>query len=245
MHSNSSEVDMKKTVSLLSALFFILVSCGLSHAQSALKDRKNTIALKAGYHIAASGDFTDFWRGDEKDYNAFTGEISYERKFTNYLGIEAAGGFFNSGKYYQNVLAASDNLDTRFTNFYISPSLKVYLPVKDVCFYIGAGPDYYYTVGKVKYTRGGLSVNQSERFNSFGYHGLVGMEYVFYKNPGEHGFFDAPVSFLIEYKYSQVTISDADEEAIDYINFNLGTNYPKHDLEAGGHNIVAGFRWHF
>jgi hypothetical protein len=142
-------------------------------------------------------------------------------------------------------LLASDNLDTRFTNFYISPSLKAYLPIKNLCLYIGAGPDYYYTVGKIKYNVGSLSYNDTKTFNSFGYHGLIGIEYVFYKNPEEDNFYDAPVSFLIEYKYSKVTISDADEDAIDYINSNLGTSLSKHDLEAGGHNIMAGLRWHF
>jgi hypothetical protein len=236
---------MKKTVSFLLVLCFVLSLCGLSHAQSVYADKKNTVALKAGYHITESSDFTDFWHVDNKDYNAFVGEISYERKFTSYLGIEAAGGFFSSSKFYANVLLASDNLDTRFTNFYISPSLKAYLPIKNLCLYIGAGPDYYYTVGKIKYNVGSLSYNDTKTFNSFGYHGLIGIEYVFYKNPEEDNFYDAPVSFLIEYKYSKVTISDADEDAIDYINSNLGTSLSKHDLEAGGHNIMAGLRWHF
>lgn len=237
---------MKKTVSLFLVPYLILALCGLSHAQSVYADRKNAIALKAGYHVAVSSDFTDFWQIDKKDYNAFVGEISYERKFTKFLGLEAAGGFSNSTKDYQNVLLASDNFDSRFTNFYLSPSIKAYLPIKDMCLYIGAGPDYYYTVGKLQYNSpGGLAYNDTKSFSSFGYHGLAGMEYVIYKDPGADGVFDAPVSFLIEYKYSKVVVSDADKGLIDYLNGNLGTGYSKHDLEAGGHNFTAGLRWHF
>lgn len=237
---------MKKIVFLVSALFLVSVFWGVSHAQSdPSTGRKNAIALKAGYHITEDSDFTDFYHIDKKDYNAFVGEISYERKFNPYLGIEAAGGFFSSSKFYVNVLFSSDNLDTRFSNFYISPSLKAYLPIKDLRLYIGAGPDYYYSVVKINYNLGTFSYNDTKSYNSFGFHGLAGIEYIFYKNPGEHGFFDSPVGFLIEYKYSKVTISDADEDAINYLNSNLGTSFSKHDLEAGGHNIMAGFRWHF
>lgn len=236
---------MKRTVCLLLTMSFVLTLCGIAHAQSALTERKNALALKGGYRLAESSDFTDFWGIDKKDYNGFVGEAAYERKFTRFLGVEAALGYSGMSKYHPNAIMASDNLDTRFTSIYFSPSLKAYLPIRNFGFYIGAGPDYYFTMGKLKYNFGGLSFNDTKNFNSFGFHGLAGAEYVFYKNPGEDNFYDAPVSFLIEYKYSKVTVSDADGELIDYINSNLATRYSKHDLEAGGHAFMVGLRWHF
>ena len=236
---------MKRSVCLLLTVSFVLMLSGISHAQSALTERKNAIALKGGYRIAESSDFTDFWGIDRKDYNGFVGEISYERKFTRFLGIEAALGYSGMSKFHPDAIIPSDNLDTRFTSIYFSPSVKLYLPVKSFGFYIGAGPDYYFTMGKLTYNLGSLSYNDTKTFNSFGFHGLAGAEYVFYKNPEEDNFFDAPVSFLIEYKYTKVTISNADGNLIDYLNSNLATGYSKHDLEAGGHAFMAGLRWHF
>ncbi len=236
---------MKRTVSLLLTLLFVLALYGTSYAQSALTERKNALAVKGGYRIAESSDFTDFWGIDKKDYDGFVGEISYERKFTRFLGIEAALGYSGISKYHPGAIMGTDNLDTRFTSIYFSPSIKVYLPVSNFGFYIGAGPDYYFTMGKLKYDFGGLSYNDTKTFNSFGFHGLAGVEYVFYKNPAEDNFYDAPVSFLVEYRYSKVTVSDADGELIDYINANLAKTYSKHDLEAGGHAFMIGLRWHF
>jgi hypothetical protein len=236
---------MKKTVCLLLALLLVLTLCGISNAQSVLTERKNALALKGGYRIADSSDFTDFWGVDKKDYNNFIGEISYERKFTSYLGLEAALGYSAMSKYHPGALYASDSLDTRFTNLYLSPSLKLYLPVRNFSLYIGAGPDYYFTMGKVRYSMGSLYYNDTKTFSSFGFHGLAGMEYVFYRNPAEDNFYDWPVSFLIEYKYSKVTVSDADEGLIDYVNQNIATSYSKHDLEVGGHAFMIGLRWHF
>lgn len=236
---------MKKMIHLLTAIL-IIVFCATAPVQAESLERKNSVALKAGYHTYEGSDFMDFWGVDKKDYDGFVGEISYERKFSKYLAIEAAGGFFSSTKSYSNTLLASDNLDTKFTNYYISPSIKLYLPLSNFNFYIGAGPDYYYSVVKLEYvTPGGINYSDSKRYNSFGYHGLAGIEYLFYRKPGEDNFYDAPVGILIEYKYSKVTIGDADENAIDYLNANLGTGYPKHDLEAGGHTFLAGLRWHF
>jgi hypothetical protein len=57
--------------------------------------------------------------------------------------------------------------------------------------------------------------------------------------------YDAPVSLILEYKYSWVEINDADKKAIDDVNGAYGSNLSNHDLDVGGHMVFIGMRWHF
>ncbi len=238
---------MKKSLLILSAIVFSACFAAAAYADGqSYMDRPNSIALKVGYHIYENSDFFDFFSADKKDFNGAVGEISYQRNLSRFLALEAAGGFFSSGKTYTNSLpnVIGDNADLTVTNYYISPSIKLQLPANPFRFYVGAGPDYYYSLVKISYGPSFLYDN-SQSFNSFGYHGLAGMEVFIYKNPSADGFSDAPVSLLIEYKYSKVTIKGADENFVRLANVNYSQSYPSHDLDVGGHTIMVGLRWNF
>ena len=76
-------------------------------------------------------------------------------------------------------------------------------------------------------------------------HGLAGLDWYVIKKPAEAGKYDIPVSLFVEYKYSWVEIENVDEIVIDDINSVLGTSFPKHEADVGGHTLLAGVRWHF
>ena len=88
------------------------------------------------------------------------------------------------------------------------------------------------------------SYGADDNFVTFGLHGLAGIEWYFIKNPAKSGLYDAPVSLVLEYKYSWVEIKDADEEVIGDLN-SVGLNLSKNDVDVGGHMAFIGIRWHF
>ena len=221
-------------------LLFIFCVAGYGEEKPSYLLKKNALGFKLGYHFYESSDFTDFWEIDEDDMNSFTYELAYERKITETLGIELSFGYFKSDKTYHNLLFLDDSSNIEIENFYISPSLKCYIPVaKTFFFYFGGGPDLYYTQGDYEYKTTGFSYDVDDDFVTFGLHGLAGIEWYFYKYPAKSGCYDFPVSLVLEYKYSWVEINDADEEVIDDLNLS------KNDLDVGGHMAFIGMRWHF
>jgi len=227
-------------------LFLIMaVNAGAAEERAhLLKD--NAFSIKAGYHLYAGNDFMDFWGMDQKDFNGFVGEVAYDRRLYQYLWLEVAVGYFQSGEEYGGARVAGDNIDLTITNAYLSPTLKLVFPLTDFfTFYAGAGPDYYYTLSKLKYQEGGLTYDKDEGFSSFGAHGLAGIEIYILKRPTDFGFWDAPVGIFFEYKYTWLPVKDFDEELIKDFNAANGTSYESNDLDVGGSAFFGGVRWHF
>jgi len=209
-----------------------------------LKD--NAFSVKAGYHLYPGSDFMDFWDISQGDFNGLIGEVAYERRLYNYLWLDIAVGYFQSGEESQGSLLAGDSLDLTIINAYLSPTLKLVFPVADaLTVYAGAGPDYYYTESRLKYQTGGFTYDRDETFNSFGVHGLAGIELYIMKKPTDFGFWDAPVGIFFEYKYTWLPVKDFDSELIRNFNAAHGTSYESHDADVGGHAFFGGFRWHF
>ena len=202
-------------------LLFIFCAAGYGEEKPSYLLKKNALGFKLGYHFFESSDLTDFWGIDKEDMNSFAFELAYERKITSSLGIELSFGHFKSDKTYRDVLLFDDSSKIELDNYYLSPSLKYYIPAtKALLFYFGGGPDLYYTNYAYEYKISGLpnSYGADDSFVTFGLHGLAGIEWYFIKNPAKSGLYDAPVSLVLEYKYSWVEIKDADEEVIGDLN---------------------------
>ncbi|MBI5185072.1 MAG: hypothetical protein HZA01_05015 [Nitrospinae bacterium] len=225
-------------------------------------DKKNSFSAKGGYHIFMDSGFTDAWNpsrqainesniNDSGDMNGGVGELAYERiLYENILGAEIAIGYFIAGKNYNYLITSggsttTSSTDIKIESLYISPSFKLHLPVLDsFAFYAGGGPDYYKTWIRHGIQSGSASVNREGTFNTFGFHGLGGVDWFVFKKPSE-GEYDIPLSLFAEYKYTRVKVNDADKAIIDYTNMSTGSAYSKNDLEIGGHSLLFGVRWHF
>lgn len=238
---------MKKVFFCFILLYFIFGNAVYAQETASHLLKNNALAIKLGGHFYEHGDdFMDFWGIDEGDMKSFALELAYERKIARRLGIELAFGYFKSNETYRHVLFIDDTSDIEIENFYLSPTLKCYMPANDTfVFYIGVGPDLYYTDGNYEYRATGFSYDAKDDFFSLGAHGLAGVEWYVCKNPAAHGLHDAPVSLFLEYKYSWVNVDDADRKVIDDINRYFGTAYNKNDLDVGGHIVFIGLRWHF
>lgn len=120
------------------------------------------------------------------------------------------------------------------------------MPVsKILLFYLGGGPDLYYTEGGYKYKIADFFYDADDDFLTFGLHGLVGIEWYFYKYPAKSEWYNSPVSLVVEYKYSWVEIIDADNEVTDNLNNVFKLNLSRNDFDVGGHIAFIGIRWHF
>lgn len=246
-------------------LGLLLALCTTLYAEddTAYFKKNNAIAAKIGYQLYKGSDFTEFWGIDKKELNNLVGELSYESKLFKYMGIELALGYFKTHDRDNIINTITDNNYTiddasisnvDIENRYFSPSVKFYIPVVNaVVFYFGGGPDFYCTDGTfrfnltVNYNGNSYTVNQerSEQFYSWGYHGLAGIEFSLDKDPAKEGFYDAPVSIFLEYKYSKVNVKEYDGKVINDIDNISGLILKKHDLDVGGNKIFTGLRWHF
>jgi hypothetical protein len=208
--------------------------------------KNNALSFKIGPHIYGDNDYMDFWKVDKVDFIGATGELAYERKISQKLSIELSLGFFRSTDDHKDVLFSGDSSDLTIKNLYLSPSAKWSIPIHNsFVFYLGIGPDYYRTRKFHFYKFGSIHYEISETFNTFGLHGLIGVEYYFFKQPVQYGFYDLPVSLIFEYKYSWANIDDADKVLIDNINNFFGTTHSYNDMDVGGHIIFLGIRYHF
>ena len=208
--------------------------------------KNNALSFKIGPHIYGDNDYMDFWKFDKVDFMGATGELAYEREISQKLSIELSLGFFRSTDVKENVLLPGDSSDLTIKNLYLSPSAKYSIPISNsFVFYLGIGPDYYRTRKFHFYKFGSINYEITETFNTFGLHGLIGIEYYFFKKPVRYGFYDLPVSLIFEYKYSWANIDDADKVLIDKINNFFGTTHSYNDLNIGGHLIFFGVRYHF
>jgi opacity protein-like surface antigen len=204
-------------------------------------DEKNALAIKLGYKWYEDSDVFDFWGLNNNDFDVFVMSLAYERMLRPRMGLEVGWGFFRSSEVYPS------GSDLTITNWFISPTLKYYFPVGDsFVFYGGAGVDYYNTTWDhiVKYPAF-TSASGHDRFNSFGLHGLGGIDWYFFKNPEKHGFYSAPVSLFFECSYTWLPIDDVDDKEIQKRNAALGESNPKHELDLGGIMFFLGLRWHY
>lgn len=223
---------MKKTIFF--ALSALLLICSQGYAQQKGQlSRDNNIALKVGGHMYPGSNFMDFWKADASDYNSIAYELSYERMLTANLGIEVPIGYNQADSTYNNVFSAGDTSKISIANLYVAPSLKLHIPLNQVFeAYIGGGLDFYQTKIQYDYV-GPTSVNESDKFNTLGYHCLAGIDWFF-----DNSDTSFPVSIFAEYKYTSLSVDKADEKA-----FSITAS--KHDLEVGGSHFFTGMRWHF
>jgi opacity protein-like surface antigen len=229
---------------LVASIFILFISTGILHAQGAGSSEKNSVAVKGGWHFYEKSDFTKFWEISPSDIHSFAAEVSYERELTKFLSLEIPFGYFYSDKIYNYssivVLGDTGSIDLKIWNLYLSPSLKVNIPVaKEFKLYLGAGPDLYYTAGIVEGNYQSSTVfgnykNDGEKF-SLGVHGLAGVEY----------FPASPWGLFLEYKYSYVSVKDFDKVVIDDINSIAGSSLGYNDFNVGGHLVFFGVRYHF
>ncbi|WP_027371480.1 outer membrane beta-barrel protein [Desulfovermiculus halophilus] len=207
--------------------------------------KKNSVAIKPGYHFYPDSDFFDFWGNDADDLSGFMFELAYERELNDYLGLEIGLGYFSSKEKYHNVLFLGDSADLDIQNTYVSPTLKGYLPLCDyVYLYAGIGPDIYYTYADFDYDSAVLSYSNDNDEFSLGAHVQGGMEVYLFTEPGA-GLYDWPVGLFVEYRYSWVDVEDLDQPVVSDVNKSLDTNYGENDLDVGGSQVMMGLRWHF
>jgi len=241
----------KKIIFVLLGLMLVISTTALGGEKDSHLYKNNALGFKAGAHFWESSDFFDFWGIDESDLTGFAGELTYERKLSRHTGIELSFGYTWSEKAYSNVLVLGDISEIELSSFYISPSLKFYIPAGNtVVFYLGVGPDVYFSDWDYNYTLPNIGIVVADDHDiNFGAHGLVGIEFYVYKHPAKHGWYDAPISLFFEYKYTWVEWGDADRILFDPYNNVAATLglpiYPTHDLDVGGHSVFAGLRWHF
>ncbi|MBN1827748.1 MAG: outer membrane beta-barrel protein [Deltaproteobacteria bacterium] len=242
---------------MLAAAIVLGISATSLYGQEPLGylEKNNAVALKFGAAFFPDNDFMSYYRMPRGDYYDYVGEFSYERRFLDRFGIEVAFGYTHAEETYtsETVLGylggspvARTSQDFQIRRFYISPSVKVYMPVRpDALFYLGAGPDYCLAGLEMKATIDGTSFDVSDDKSAYGVHVLAGFEYYFYKFPGKEGLIDTPVSFIAECRYAWITVDNADEELSAAYGREKGTALPLHDLAVGGHTVMVGFRWHF
>ena len=238
---------LRKVVLFTLGFFFIFVSSIYAAEVGGIHFLKdNALSFKIGPHIYGGSDYMDFWKVDEGDFMGATGELTYERKISQKLSFELSLGFFRSTDVQKDVFFSGDSSDLTIKNLYLSPSAKWSIPISNsFVFYLGIGPDLYRTNKYHFYKFGSINYETTESFNTFGLHGLIGIEYYFFKKPVNYGFYDLPVSLLLEYKYSWANIDDADKILLDRINTFFSTAYSYNDLDVGGHLIFFGIRYHF
>jgi len=208
--------------------------------------RNNAAALKIGAQMYRSSDFTDFWdiRSDNLVGPVF--EFEYDRRITGLVFVDLTLGYARADANSDPSLLANTSTDVKVSNIYLSPTLKIQAPLNDsVSVYGGIGPDIYYTDSDIDISIGTASATVSDAFWSFGGHTLVGLEWLFYKEPARDNRLDAPLGLIFEYKFAIVPINDFDQKAIDTANNALGTSYSANDFDAGGHFLMVGLRWHF
>jgi opacity protein-like surface antigen len=241
---------------ILLALLMVILSAGAIHAQekNLFLVKKNSLSVKAGYHIYPGSEYTDYWRVNQRDYGGPAAEIAYERELITFLGLEIALGFYraNQAYNYSNLVLAGDSasLEATLSNTYLSLSLKPHIPIgNDFQVYFGAGADLYYTLADFKgsYLRGSstVSLDETDSNLSVGFHGMGGVEYLFWRPTSRSAEYDIPVSFFLEYKYSYVPIEDFDKKVVDRINSLTGSSVNPHQFDAGGHLVFLGLRWRF
>ncbi len=238
---------LRKVLLFMLAFFFSFISSLYAVEIEGIHLLKNNaLSFKIGPHIYGDNDYMNFWEVDENDFIGTTGELAYERKVSRKLSIELSLGFFRSTDVHKDVFFSGDSSDLTIKNLYLSPSAKYAIPISNsFVFYLGIGPDYYHTRKYHFYKFSSINYEISETFNTIGLHGLIGIEYYFFKQPVKHGFYDSPVSLIFEYKYSWANIDDADTVLIDKINNFFGTTHSYNDLNIGGHLLLLGIRYHF
>ena len=238
---------LRKLLLFTLGFLFIFISSVYSAEMEGIHFLKNNaLSFKIGPHIYGDNDYMDSWKVDENDFMSATGELAYERKVSQKIAIELSFGFFRSADIHKDVLFSGDSSDLTIKNLYLSPTAKYSIPMSNsFVFYLGIGPDYYRTRKFHFYKFGSINYEITETFNTFGLHGLIGIEYYFFKKPVRYRFYDLPVSLIFEYKYSWANIDDADKVLIDKINNFFGTTHSYNDLNIGGHLIFFGVRYHF
>lgn len=226
-------------------LVLVLAPTGVLAAEGKHWEKMNAIALKPGYHFYPTNDFFDFWDIDRDDLHGLMFEAAYERKLNPYFGLELGLGYFSSSEKYHNVLYAGDTSDIEIENWYLSPSLKGYIPIHEYFhLYAGGGPDVYYTKGDYTYKDEDFKFSTDEDEFSLGAHVMAGAEVMLMPDPGPD-VYNAPLGLFFEFRYSWVDVKDVDEDVIDDINDFAGTNLNSNDLDAGGSQLMLGLRWHF
>lgn len=203
--------------------------------------KKNAFSLKFGYHWYEDSDVFDFWRFNNRDFDALVTALAYERKIWPWLGIEVSLGYSRSSE--RNYSGS----DLTITNVSVSPTAKYYFPLGDTfVLYAGGGLDYYNTKWDHTVSSPGFTYGWGhDRFDTFGLHGLAGADWYIFKAPEKHGFYSAPVSLFLEFRYTLLEIEEVDDREIRELNADLGQSNPKHDLDLGGLTFFLGLRWHY
>ena len=210
-------------------------------------DKDNAWALRCGRRLMPSNtELETFYGADAGDLDSPFYELAYERFLSQAMGIEMAVGFLDETATYHNGLLAGDMYEYDIQQWWASPTIKAYWRANDiVSIYVGAGGDIYSTRAKMKYESVLGDYSGSTNETSLGWHACGGVEFCIYREPGADGYFAWPVSLVIEYKYTDLSVDEVDKELITAINAFAGTAYPAHDLDAGGSYISAGLKWHF
>lgn len=235
---------MKKFfIILLLPLFFVSVS----KAQNKNFDKQNAAAIKFGYHFYDNNDFEDKWGIDS---SSICPEISFEKKLTKKFSVEISGGFFSTETNYTYYINSSSfiNYNMDLKTYYLSPSIKYFLSKNDkFSLYLGLGPDFYHCVFKGNgFLNSKINTDFEDKHYIFGAHALLGTEFIVYDNPSKHNYYNAPTGIFFEYKYTYANKGDFDKSPSDiFENLNPNINIDSKDLNAGGHTIFTGLRWHF
>ncbi len=202
-------------------------------------DKKSSWAVKLGWHLGETSAYSDYWKLSSGDMSGPAIEVGYEHRFYRWLALEVPVGFRYATRKVPFGDPALSTRTERFTQFtlWLSPSAKFYAPVGEKFgVYAGLGPGIYYTSNDFS-TNDKLGSSEM----GFGFHGMTGGEYIVQQNRETGGY----ISIALEYKYTKVTLKDADENEIRHLNLSKGTNLTPHDWDIGGHTFMAGIRYHY
>lgn len=233
------------------AFVFCFACSGMSFGEEVsdeFLDRKNAVAFKLGAQMPTSSDFTDQWKIGDSDLTAFLAELSYERKLCRGFGIELPLSISHTSAVYSDSLFFYDWSESDFTHTILSPTIKFYTPIVDrLWIYGGGGADLCYTVANYRYfVSGNLFYNAGRNYWTPGGHLLAGIKWYATTQATPLSFtYDLPVSLNLEYKYTWLSISDADNEEIEKINSTYGTDFSSSDFGIGGHSVTLGLTWYW
>lgn len=180
----ANPLSIKRNVLLTFPVLLVLVlsnSIGLSHAADGgqvppLGMGRNVVGFKLGGFFPQSSDLENFDVGGH-------GEISVERNLSQYFGIGAAVGFFQTEnktnvRVSQGGTTTSISVNQEVGSTYLILNATLMIPAGAFVPYLEGGAGYYLTHIK----ESSSSVSVSENDESFGYHAGAGLNWFFTKD---------------------------------------------------------------
>ena len=126
---------------------------------------KNMVGFKLGGYSPQSDELTNFDIG-------FVGEVSFQHNFTQFFGIGAGFGFFQTEN-------ETNSLDQTLKTTYLMLNATLMIPVGEFVPYVEGGGDLFFISTDESSSISGSSTNHDQ---AFGYHVGAGVNWFFTKD---------------------------------------------------------------